>query len=230
MLLLTCMDKIYIHSYKKNQPELSKVMRYWSLSIASLTIFTTRPNAGILTSGIERPQTPVRNAGWKSKALPCYSLVALMSSLAWNSSAVLPAKQLQPPKKVGTVLRFVLFCLVHFIFAFIFACDYRKICNLFWRGIRLLSFQQSSFNHQKRLAQCCVLSFFVWFILFLLLFLLATIVKYVTFSGVEFVCCPSSKAASTTKKGLHSGAFCPFFVWSILFLLATILKWLTFSG
>ena len=30
------------------------------------------------------------------------------------------------------------------------------------------------------------------------------------FSGVEFVCCPSSKAASTTKKGLHSVAFCPF--------------------
>ena len=109
MLLLTCMDKIYIHSYKKIQPELSKVMRYWSLSIASLTIFTTRPNAGILTSGIERPQTPVRNAGWKSKALPCYSLVALMSSLAWNLSAVLPAKQLQPPKKVCTVLHFVLF-------------------------------------------------------------------------------------------------------------------------
>ena len=138
MLLLTCMDKIYIHSYKKNQPELSKVMRYWSLSIASLTIFTTRPNAGILTSGIERPQTPVRNAGWKSKALPCYSLVALMSSLAWNLSAVLPAKQLQPPKKVCTVLHFVLFCLVHFIFA----CHYLKI--------------------------------------------------------IEFVCCPSSQAASTT--------------------------------
>ena len=176
MLLLTCMDKIYIHSYKKKskiQPELSKVMLYWSLSIASLTIFTTRPNAGILTSGIERPQMPVRNAGWKSKALPCYSLVALMSSLAWNSSAVLPAKQLQPPKKVGTVLHFVLFCLVHFIFAFIFACHYLKICNLFWRGIRLLSFQQSSFNHQKRFAQCCILSFFVWSILFLL----ATILK-----------------------------------------------------
>ena len=174
MLLLTCMDKIYIHSYKKNQPELSKVMRYWSLSIASLTIFTTRPNAGILTSGIERPQTPVRNAGWKSKALPCYSLVALMSSLAWNSSAVLPAKQLQPPKKVGTVLHFVLFCLVHFIFAFnfaiIFACHYLKIRNHFWRGIRLLSFQQSSFNHQKKVCtvQCCILSFFVWSILFLI--------------------------------------------------------------
>ena len=30
------------------------------------------------------------------------------------------------------------------------------------------------------------------------------------FSGVEFVCCPSSKAASTTKKGLHSVVFCPF--------------------
>ena len=30
------------------------------------------------------------------------------------------------------------------------------------------------------------------------------------FSGVEFVCCPSSKAASTTKKGWHSVAFCPF--------------------
>ena len=37
------------------------------------------------------------------------------------------------------------------------------------------------------------------------------------FSGVEFVCCPSSKAASTTKKGLHSVAFLSFFVWSILF-------------
>ena len=139
MLLLTCMDKIYIRSYKKNQPELSKVMRYWSLSIASLTIFTTRPNAGILTSGIERPQTPVRNAGWKSKALPCYSLVALMSSLAWNSSAVLPAKQLQPPKKVCTVLHFVLFCLVHYIFA----CHNLKMTNLLWLGICLLSFHPS---------------------------------------------------------------------------------------
>ena len=167
-----------LHTFipKKIQPELSKVMRYWSLSIASLTIFTTRPNAGILTSGIERPQTPVRNAGWKSKALPCYSLVALMSSLAWNSSAVLPAKQLQPPKKVGTVLHFVLFYLVHFIFAFnfaiIFACHYLKIRNHFWRGIRLLSFQQSSFNHQKRFAQWCILSFFVWSILFLLVTIL----------------------------------------------------------
>jgi hypothetical protein len=62
-----------------------------------------------------------------------------MSSLAWNSSAVLPAKQLQPPKKVCTVLHFVLFCLVHFIFAY----HYLKIINLLWLGICLLSFHPS---------------------------------------------------------------------------------------
>ena len=155
----------FIQKKSKIQPELSKVMRYWSPSIASLTIFTTRPNAGILTSGIERPQTPVRNAGWKSKALPCYSLVALMSSLAWNLSAVLPAKLLQPPKKVCTVLHFVLFCLILFTLAPVSFCS------------------------------MCI--FFV----------------------VEFVCCPSSKAApSITKKDfyfffpVHSDAFfCLFF-------------------
>ena len=37
------------------------------------------------------------------------------------------------------------------------------------------------------------------------------------FSGVEFVCCPSSKAASTTKKGWHSVAFCPVLCSVLLF-------------
>jgi hypothetical protein len=40
------------------------------------------------------------------------------------------------------------------------------------------------------------------------------------FSGVEFVCCPSSKAASTTKKGLHNVVFCPFLSGSFYFIFA----------
>ena len=62
-------------------------MLCWYQSIASLITSTTKPNAGILINGTEQQLQHAKSEAWKSRALPCFCLAALMFFRVWNSFA-----------------------------------------------------------------------------------------------------------------------------------------------
>ena len=169
MLLLTCMDKIYIHSYKKNS---AGAFQSDALLVPEHCLFDHIHNQTKCWDFDQWNRTAsnaCQERGMKVKSfamlLPCG--IDVFSGVEF---VCCPSSKAASTTKKGlhSVAFLSFFCLVHFIFA----CHYLKIISLLWLGICLLSFQQSSFNHQKRFAQCCILSFFVWSILFLLVTIL----------------------------------------------------------